>query len=1787
MEDFSFDKFVKLINQVGTICQKNGFVENETATTISNTQSMLNVNSPRVTGQTIYTSRVFINNSRVYIDSDDDSDNEENNEQTINIDNSQEQVEQEEKQEQQEQQIKVVEESKLNLDKLTIINYDNEKKNTFAKDTFKNYFLDCSKILTYAPINNPSNSWFDNSELINQPYPTYNDELLNMWSIYINELMYKIRTAVESTNDQLFIQNFNTQSTTLSQRVQVLFESLNYINKSLDLDKIHNYELLIDWLILCYVNNMTKNKGYLNIFFYATQFFKKEGFEHYLFKKCGTQSSLIWRYVNCPNIIQDILKYIEPETFLEIINKNDKLIIDKMFIIGTIKEIPLNEKTIEFFTNYRTLYDMTIMHMLFVFSYNDTKTIISETQPMNYKLLFDYFKDFLYMINIKDSNNLYPTDILRSTSICNYLLEKQYIKLTDLTESKTDTEYLPPIYNKYTFETITKSKLIDNLLNPDLDISELSKNLGLYLNAYINSNSKLKITKIIENFLSKLDDDKFKQLLESKFKLNQYNDIYPMIGIIGMLNYLHPLLKQNIEKPIYDSKFEIIKEQIIKYPFLLPFNLNTTKIDKHNSDIFKVFNICQIMIESEQYEYLTLYLKHIFIDKKIDYNKIASDETIFNRIFNFYSIIVGNIYLDPEYYSVNNYLLVFIDFILDFNTNIVKKISNVKETGILDIHINLIKPHYEEGLEQLIKYIYDYDCCKELKRLIEDYNLPLESIVDNIKNQKEFFLKTLYADENILLNILEKQKIKLKYTEIFGKNIIDDIINYNTKYNKTYKYLCDNGYLDNFAKDMINITKKLLTLGNTDFYEHLVTLPNIDESIVFNIDNDLDVLYNLCENQRLDEFIWILNKFKPDDNYKKLFIEKLNKELKCPAYYIYPLLSNGFYSPHLYEQKTYVNYMCNLYKKFKNELKYYAEENEFNKFILETHTEIEDYVDLVKCLINFETLLSNLKYIKNDKFIEISKLILEKESDIIKFLKSNSHIRQIFIFDIMPENMLLNNICDDILINHIFRDISLFELILESSQNIEFILKNITDTNCFDILKNQDSNSQLYILLSRINSYNKDKITDIMSIPINNDLSLYEITTSDLENYKDPIREIIYNIYMKTGLFELLDDKLIQKYITPTFMKNNLTTYNEYLKNKDKSIEIYSKCPQLLLLNPDDIPKYANKLDEEHIIELLESDLLTEESQDMLLNNIPEKTVQNLFCIIKYLTPYVFNKKDIILKMMVSEREIMLRIVRFIMEDINRYDSLKEFINNIDEYGDYIYATYFNDQTEITERFVKELKFEDIMQKNKKNIPRLVYLQTDSIISKFMMQREDIKKLFEENTEISKIIFTNFVDSFIVNNIFVEKNDIYKKYIEIDENIRMYKDYLNRNFITIMFGRLNDLKNNSYIPVYEFNETKIKLTEMKTLLISFFDNLKTHNYEELKNMIHNVDLNGNNLLFNLIKYECPIYSYMAKLVYEINSDLLTKTNLNNMTLLAYAYSLGNNNIDIVNSIIQDKDNIYDEKQNYLLLSNNGSALCQAVLKYDDNDICEIKKLIKWKHFDKETIIYPKVMTKLPIIMGDMAGNMINIFLSPIQIACYKSPEIFKLLMKTYNDNRKILVSNKITLDNELYELIDFAYLYSPNSFHYLLDIFNNEKLPKEIGIMGIPIVNIVNMSKIQPYSWFIFAKNNTLLTEYLEYHKITSNNLNELNELNELYETYNLPYELSINNLDKMAHYIQTTHEMADHNNVKCKICEVGKSKILFGCKKHMTCVACSYRENVCPFCRCPSDNKKKIKIFD
>jgi hypothetical protein len=141
----------------------------------------------------------------------------------------------------------------------------------------------------------------------------------------------------------------------------------------------------------------------------------------------------------------------------------------------------------------------------------------------------------------------------------------------------------------------------------------------------------------------------------------------------------------------------------------------------------------------------------------------------------------------------------------------------------------------------------------------------------------------------------------------------------------------------------------------------------------------------------------------------------------------------------------------------------------------------------------------------------------------------------------------------------------------------------------------------------------------------------------------------------------------------------------------------------------------------------------------------------------------------------------------------------------------------------------------------------------------------------------------------------------------------------------------------------------------------------------------------------------------------------------------------------------------------------------------------------------------------------------------------------------------------------------------------LLNIFNTEKIPRVLGINYVPIEKLVFMSKIQPYSWFIFVKNNSL-NSYLE-----SNNI----KLGELFDTYNMPYELHPTKCDSMAHYIQSTQEVCNDEKLRCKICDIGKCKILFGCHTHMTCVACSYRDNVCPFCRTPSNNKQKIKLFD
>ena len=62
--------------------------------------------------------------------------------------------------------------------------------------------------------------------------------------------------------------------------------------------------------------------------------------------------------------------------------------------------------------------------------------------------------------------------------------------------------------------------------------------------------------------------------------------------------------------------------------------------------------------------------------------------------------------------------------------------------------------------------------------------------------------------------------------------------------------------------------------------------------------------------------------------------------------------------------------------------------------------------------------------------------------------------------------------------------------------------------------------------------------------------------------------------------------------------------------------------------------------------------------------------------------------------------------------------------------------------------------------------------------------------------------------------------------------------------------------------------------------------------------------------------------------------------------------------------------------------------------------------------------------------------------------------------------------------------------------------------------------------------------------------------------------------------------FIQTKNEPAAMESEKCEICYVGKKKIMYGCHKHLTCVACSYRSYVCPYCR-NTETAKKIKVFD
>ena len=188
----------------------------------------------------------------------------------------------------------------------------------------------------------------------------------------------------------------------------------------------------------------------------------------------------------------------------------------------------------------------------------------------------------------------------------------------------------------------------------------------------------------------------------------------------------------------------------------------------------------------------------------------------------------------------------------------------------------------------------------------------------------------------------------------------------------------------------------------------------------------------------------------------------------------------------------------------------------------------------------------------------------------------------------------------------------------------------------------------------------------------------------------------------------------------------------------------------------------------------------------------------------------------------------------------------------------------------------------------------------------------------------------------------------------------------------------------------------------------------------------------------------------------------------------------------------------------------------------------------------------------------------RIYLTTLAFIAVKNPKIFHKILTSKIDLNTHLNNDVITIDSKIFSIIEVTYLYSPVSFQYLIGSKYIKNITYDVNFFA-------KYATTQPYSWYIFVTS-TIFTE---------NNFDEIHDTSLDDYGHSVYSGFKPNNISNHSHYIQTTHEYADSAANMCEVCGIGKKKILFGCARHLTCVACAIKLPNCPDCRNNENNKR------
>jgi len=330
---------------------------------------------------------------------------------------------------------------------------------------------------------------------------------------------------------------------------------------------------------------------------------------------------------------------------------------------------------------------------------------------------------------------------------------------------------------------------------------------------------------------------------------------------------------------------------------------------------------------------------------------------------------------------------------------------------------------------------------------------------------------------------------------------------------------------------------------------------------------------------------------------------------------------------------------------------------------------------------------------------------------------------------------------------------------------------------------------------------------------------------------------------------------------------------------------------------------------------------------------------------------------------------------------------------------------------------------------------------------------------------------------------------------------------------------------------------------------------------KFNNLIDVTDIEGNNLVYYLIKYHEKLFKSYVK-DNKITHNNFTSNNLNETLLMKLIRESENNNLEQI--IIWLFNNFKFNTHDYYTSSIGGSVITYC-LKYN---IKLLELFVKNSNIIKSLLhVYDTCDMICPYSDNSYEKN---IMMNMLYIACIKDYKLLEVIL--YSDKRitSKIIKEKLKTTNFEHNILSVALFNNPESVQVILRFICNDL--SFIKYTDDMIGGFEKIIDIQPASWYY-------LQEYCNIHNYKIDI-----DLDSHWYGYNYKQKMLHNNIKKITHFILGKQEIGTKHTM-CSICDTYKSKIVLTKCKHKLCIVCSLHSEKCPICRININDEDKILI--